>query len=68
LLTNEAPESITLRDGTTQSLGPSAGGTFTIFESPCLQGNCEHPQFLQVEYLRKRLLYNELCERTDKAS
>ncbi|KAI0300723.1 hypothetical protein B0F90DRAFT_1722805 [Multifurca ochricompacta] len=46
-------ESITLPDGTTQTLGPAARDTFVIFEDLCLLGNGERPQFLQLEYLHK---------------
>jgi len=46
-------ESITLPDGTTQSLGPAARDTFAIFEDLCLLGNGERPQFLELEYLHK---------------
>ena len=46
-------ESITLPDGTTQSLGPAARDAFAIFEDLCLLGNGERPQFLQLEYLHK---------------
>lgn len=52
LLANEL-ESITLPDGTTQTLGPAARDAFAIFEDLCLLGNGEDPQFLQLEYLHK---------------
>ena len=46
-------ESITLPDGTTQTLGPATRDAFAIFEDLCLLGNGERPQFLQLEYLHK---------------
>ena len=50
LLLASEPESITLPDGTTQSLGPAACKTFSIFEDLCLLGNGERPKFRQLEY------------------
>ena len=55
LLANEL-KSITLPDGTTvtiQVLGPADHDAFSIFESLCLLGNGEHPQFLQLQSLHK---------------
>ena len=46
-------ESITLPDGTTQTLGPATSDTFAIFEDLCLLGNGERPQFLELDYLHK---------------
>jgi len=46
-------DTLTLPDGTTQSLGPAARDTFSIFEDLCLLGNGERPPFLQLEYLHK---------------
>jgi Guanine nucleotide exchange factor in Golgi transport N-terminal len=66
LLANELI-SITLPDGTTvtiQVLGPANHDAFSIFESLCLLGNGEHPQFLQLQYLHKtfslKLIESEL--------
>jgi len=59
LLTSEL-ESITLPDGTTQSLGPAARDTFSIFEDVCLFGNCERPQFLRSNISTRHFPYNQL--------
>jgi len=40
--------SITHPDGTTQSLGPAARDSLSIFGDLCLLGNGERPQFLQL--------------------
>lgn len=53
LLNTDELESITLPDGTIQTLGPAARDAFAIFEDLCLLGNGERPQFLQLEYLHK---------------
>jgi len=40
------PESeITLPDGTTKNVGPSAQGAFSVFEDLCLLANSEKPRF-----------------------
>lgn len=48
------PESeITLPDGTTKFLGPSARDAFSVFEDLCLLANSEKPHFLKLEFLHK---------------
>lgn len=44
---------ITLPDGTTKALGPSARDAFAVFEDLCLLANAEKPKFLKLEFLRK---------------
>ncbi|OBZ73105.1 Protein MON2 [Grifola frondosa] len=44
---------VTLPNGTTKMLGPSAQDAFAVFEDLCLLANTEHPRFLKLESLRK---------------
>ena len=44
---------VTLPDGQTKELGPSAQDAFAVFEDLCLLANSERPQFLKLESLRK---------------
>ncbi|EMD41098.1 hypothetical protein CERSUDRAFT_111675 [Gelatoporia subvermispora B] len=44
---------VTLPNGSTKSLGPSAQDTFAVFEDLCLLANSERPRFLKLEFLRK---------------
>lgn len=44
---------ITLPNGTTKTLGPSARDAFSVFEDLCLLANAEKPTFLKLEFLRK---------------
>jgi hypothetical protein len=55
LLANELG-SITLPNGTTKELGPTAHDAFAIFGDPRLLGNGERPQFLPHECLHKTLI------------
>ena len=54
ITTPDVPESeITLPDGTTISVGPSARDAFSVFEDLCLLANSEKPHFLKLEFLHK---------------
>jgi hypothetical protein len=44
---------ISLPDGTTKALGPSARDAFSVFEDLCLLANSEKPHFLKLDYLHK---------------
>ncbi|KZT66278.1 hypothetical protein DAEQUDRAFT_470892 [Daedalea quercina L-15889] len=44
---------VTLPDGETKSLGPSARDAYAVFEDLCLLANAERPHFLKLEVLRK---------------
>ena len=44
---------ISLPNGTTKALGPSARDAFAVFEDLCLLANAEKPMFLKLESLRK---------------
>ncbi|KAH9933694.1 hypothetical protein B0H21DRAFT_699431 [Amylocystis lapponica] len=44
---------MTLPDGSTKTLGPSAQDAFAVFEDLCLLANAERPRFLKLEVLRK---------------
>lgn len=44
---------VTLPDGQTKALGPSAHDAYAVFEDLCLLANSERPQFLKLEFLRK---------------
>ena len=55
LLANE-PGSISLLNGTTKQLGPTAHDAFAIFGDLRLLGNGERPQFLTHECLHKTLI------------
>jgi hypothetical protein len=44
---------ITLPDGTTKLLGPSARDAYAVFEDLCLLANAEKPHFLKLEFLHK---------------
>ncbi|KAI0338792.1 hypothetical protein BDW22DRAFT_1362507 [Trametopsis cervina] len=44
---------ITLPNGHTKAMGPSAQDAFAIFEDLCLLANSERPHFLKLESLRK---------------
>ncbi|KAK7030884.1 Endocytosis and vacuole integrity protein [Paramarasmius palmivorus] len=45
--------SVTLPDGSTISLGPSAKDAYSVFEDLCLLANSEKPNFLRLEFLHK---------------
>ncbi|KAF9559372.1 hypothetical protein CPC08DRAFT_666543 [Agrocybe pediades] len=44
---------VTLPDGNTKKLGPSAKDAYSVFEDLCLLANSERPHFLKLEYLHK---------------
>ena len=44
---------VTLPDGETKALGPSARDAYAVFEDLCLLANAERPHFLKLEVLRK---------------
>ncbi|KAH9917524.1 uncharacterized protein B0H18DRAFT_1123603, partial [Fomitopsis serialis] len=44
---------ITLPNGETKALGPSARDAYAVFEDLCLLANAERPRFLKLEVLRK---------------
>lgn len=44
---------ISLPNGTTKALSPSARDAFAVFEDLCLLANAEKPMFLKLESLRK---------------
>ena len=44
---------VTLPNGQTKALGPSAQDAFAVFEDLCLLANSEKPLFLKLEFLRK---------------
>lgn len=44
---------VTLPNGDTKSLSPSARDAFAVFEDLCLLANGEKPLFLKLEFLRK---------------
>ncbi|KAF9484605.1 hypothetical protein BDN70DRAFT_825412 [Pholiota conissans] len=44
---------VTLPDGTTKLLGPSAKDAYSVFEDLCLLTNGEKPNFLKLEFLHK---------------
>ncbi|KAJ3522926.1 hypothetical protein NM688_g8802 [Phlebia brevispora] len=44
---------VTVPDGTTKPLGPSARDAFAVFQDLCLLANGERPLFLKLEFLRK---------------
>ena len=44
---------LTLPNGSTANLGPSAQDAFSIFEDLCLLAKSEKPKFLNLEFLRK---------------
>ncbi|TFK51181.1 hypothetical protein OE88DRAFT_1807990 [Heliocybe sulcata] len=48
-------EEITLPDGSSKMLGPSARDAFAVFEDLCLLANSEKPHFLKLDYLHKTL-------------
>ncbi len=52
-LTVDKLSDITLPDGQTKSLGPSAHDAYAVFEDLCLLANSERPHFLKLESLRK---------------
>ena len=52
---SQCPESeITLPDGTTKNVGPSAQGAFSVFEDLCLLANSEKRHFLQSNFCARR--------------
>ncbi|KAF9530793.1 hypothetical protein CPB83DRAFT_850328 [Crepidotus variabilis] len=51
----ERTTQVTLPDGSTRSLGPSATDAFSVFEDLCLLANAEKPKFLKLEFLHKTL-------------
>lgn len=44
---------VTLPNGETKSLGPSARDAYAVFEDLCLLANAERPHFLKLDVLRK---------------
>ena len=52
-LTPDIVSTVTLPDGQTKDLGPSAQDAFAVFEDLCLLANSEKPTFLKLESLRK---------------
>lgn len=44
---------LTLPDGSTARLGPSAKDAYSVFEDLCLLANSEKPNFLKLEFLHK---------------
>ena len=44
---------VTLPDGNTKTLGPSARDAFSVFEDLCLLANSERPHFLKLDFLHK---------------
>ncbi|KAF9074107.1 hypothetical protein BDP27DRAFT_1399717 [Rhodocollybia butyracea] len=44
---------VTLPDGSTTRLGPSAKDAYSVFEDLCLLANSEKPNFLKLEFLHK---------------
>lgn len=48
-----APAQVTLPDGSTTRLGPSAKDAYSVFEDLCLLANSEKPNFLKLEFLHK---------------
>ncbi|KAI0086033.1 guanine nucleotide exchange factor in Golgi transport N-terminal-domain-containing protein [Irpex rosettiformis] len=52
-LTVDKLSDITLPDGQSKSLGPSAHDAYAVFEDLCLLANSERPNFLKLESLRK---------------
>jgi len=53
---NTDPQSlseVSLPDGTTKTLAPSARDAFSVFEDLCLLANSEKPHFLKLDFLPK---------------
>lgn len=49
----EALSEVTLPDGRSASLGPSAKDAYSVFEDLCLLVNSEKPHFLNLDHLHK---------------